>query len=135
MTGTDLRDLILSSEFKQGLEELSSYLASIMQERPIVHLLAKCLWLRKVKFELEYKKQDLTVNDKRIEFKFKFAYDRSCQKVRNRKTRAKSERPARQREGFPSASGGIDSLGPCLYDTPSRKTCSLSTRQTRRRNA
>jgi hypothetical protein len=41
-----------------------------MQERPFFLLLAKCLWLRKVKFELEYKKQDLTVNGKRIEFKF-----------------------------------------------------------------
>jgi hypothetical protein len=74
MTGMELRALFLSSEFKHGLEEMSSYLASIAQERPIVHLLAKCLWLRKVKFELEHQKQDLTVNGKRIEFKFN--YDR-----------------------------------------------------------
>ncbi len=76
MTGSEIRDVFLSCEFKQGLEELSSYLASIARERPIVHLLAKCLWFRKIKFELEHQKQDLTVNGKRIEFKFN--YDR-CQ--------------------------------------------------------
>ena len=54
------------------LGELSSYLASIMQERPIVNLLAKCLWKRGYKFELEDKKRDLFVNGKRLEFKFNF---------------------------------------------------------------
>src|SRR5262249_446684 len=78
MTGTELRDLFLSSEFKQGLEEMSSYLASIMQERPIVYLLAKCLWRRGYKFELEDQHHDLSLNDKRIEFKFN--YNR-CEKV------------------------------------------------------
>lgn len=72
MTGTELRDLVESSEFKQGLEELSSYLASIMQERPIVHLLAKCLWRRGHKCELEHERKDLHINGKRIEFKFNF---------------------------------------------------------------
>jgi hypothetical protein len=78
MTGTELRDLFLSPEFKQGLEEMSSYLASIMQERPIVYLLAKCLWRRGYKFELEDQRHDLSLNGKRIEFKFN--YDR-CEKA------------------------------------------------------
>src|SRR5438128_7252639 len=72
MTGTELRALFLSSEFKQGLEEMSSYLASIMQERPIVYLVAKCLWQRGYKFELEDKRHDLSLNGKRIEFKFNY---------------------------------------------------------------
>ena len=72
MTGTELRDLFLSSEFKQGLEEMSSYLASIMQERPIVYLLAKCLWRGGYKFELEDQRHDLSLNGKRIEFKFNY---------------------------------------------------------------
>jgi hypothetical protein len=69
-TGIDLRDLFMSYEFKLGLEELSSYLASIMQERPIVYLLARCLWRRGYKFELESEKQDLRLLGKRVEFKF-----------------------------------------------------------------
>jgi hypothetical protein len=72
MTGTELRNLFALSEFKQGLEELSSYLASIKQERPILYLLAKCLWKQGYKFRLEKKRQDLSVNGKRIEFKFNF---------------------------------------------------------------
>src|SRR5262250_2677771 len=72
MTGTELRDLFLSPDFKQGLTEMSSFLASIMQERPIVYLVAKCLWRRKYKFELEDKRHDLSLNGKRIEFKFNY---------------------------------------------------------------
>lgn len=74
MNGTRLRDIFRSQDFKQGLEELSSYLASIMQERPIIYLLAKCLWKEKFEFELEDQRQDLSLNGKRIEFKFN--YDR-----------------------------------------------------------
>jgi hypothetical protein len=72
MTGTELREVFLTPEFRQGLEEISSYLASIMQERPIVYLLAKCLWRQGYKFELEDKRQDLSLNGKRVEFKFNF---------------------------------------------------------------
>src|SRR4051812_46626282 len=78
MTGIELRDLFISSDFKQGLEEMSSCLASIMQERPIVYLLAKCLWRQRYKFELEDQRHDLSLNGKRIEFKFN--YDR-CEKA------------------------------------------------------
>ncbi|MBX9679808.1 MAG: hypothetical protein K2X38_13680 [Gemmataceae bacterium] len=49
---------------------MSSYLASIMQERPIVYLIAKCLWRRGIPFDLEDEKRDLLVDGKRIEFKF-----------------------------------------------------------------
>src|SRR5437764_8814747 len=78
MTVTELRDLFLSDDFKEGLREMSSYLASIMQERPIVYLLAKCLWRQGYKFELEDQRHDLSLNGKRIEFKFN--YDR-CERA------------------------------------------------------
>jgi hypothetical protein len=82
MTGANLRNIFLSTEFKTGLEELSSYLASIMQEAPIVHLLAKCLWKQKHLYALErINRHDLTVwpsplssiqDRTTIEFKFNF---------------------------------------------------------------
>ena len=43
ITAAELRELIVCDEFKQDLEEMSSYLASIKQEQPIVYLLAKCV--------------------------------------------------------------------------------------------
>jgi hypothetical protein len=64
MNATELRDVFLSAELKQELEQMSSYLASIMQERPIVNLLAKCLWQRGKKFELEDRRHDLSINGK-----------------------------------------------------------------------
>src|SRR5262245_52709329 len=72
MNSTELRDIIASAEFQQDLGELSSYLASIMQERPIVYLVAKHLWKRGCKFALEDSRRDLYVNKKRVEFKFNF---------------------------------------------------------------
>lgn len=54
---------------------MSGYLASIMQERPIVYLVAKFLRRQRIKFELEYDHCDLFVDEKRIEFKFN--YDRT----------------------------------------------------------
>jgi hypothetical protein len=78
MTGRELKQVFDSHEFRHGLEEMSCYLASIMQERPLVYLLAKCLWKAGLKYELEYKRFDLYVNKRRIEFKFN--YDR-CQKM------------------------------------------------------
>lgn len=44
----------------------------------IHYLLAKCLWKRGYKFELEHKRRDLSLNGKHIEFKFN--YDR-CEEV------------------------------------------------------
>jgi hypothetical protein len=51
---------------------MSAYLASIMQERPIVYLLAKHLWRKGFKFELEHKQTDLVVEGKCIEFKMNY---------------------------------------------------------------
>ena len=48
MTTAELRGIILSADFKPGLEEVSSYLTSIMQEAPIVHLLAKYFGSRSI---------------------------------------------------------------------------------------
>jgi hypothetical protein len=72
MTAAELREIVVSSEFKQGLEELSSYLASVKQEKAIVYLLAKCLWKRKHKFALEDNYCDLSVNSTQVEFKFHY---------------------------------------------------------------
>lgn len=82
MTAAELRSIILSTDFKPGLEEVSSYLASIMQEGPIVHLFAKYLWKQKRLYALERnKRHDLTVwtsghgtgeRETTIEFKFNY---------------------------------------------------------------
>jgi hypothetical protein len=82
MTAAELRETILTADFRAGLEDLSSYLASIMQEAPIVHLLAKCLWKQKHIYALERnKRHDLTVwtpglsagrKTTSVEFKFNF---------------------------------------------------------------
>jgi hypothetical protein len=82
MTGTELQTIFQSDEFTQGLTDISSCLASITQERPIVFLLAKCLWnagYKLGKFALEDKKVDLSLYTDgaaepscRIEVKFNF---------------------------------------------------------------
>src|SRR6516164_10769852 len=74
MTGIELRELFRSDEFQRDLSEMSCYLASIMQERPIVFLVAKYLRRRGCKFDLEDKRHDLSVDGKRIEFKFHFSF-------------------------------------------------------------
>ncbi len=86
MTAADLTQIINSPDFRSGLEEISSYLASIMQEGPIVHLLAKCLWKQKHLYALERnKRHDLTVwvpassaVDNQTSVEFKFNYDTCC---------------------------------------------------------
>src|SRR5260370_9367726 len=83
MTAAELREIILSADFKPGLEEVSSYLASIMQEAPIVHLLAKYLWKQKHLYALERnKRHDLTVwtpgrpsGEKETTIELKFNYE------------------------------------------------------------
>lgn len=74
MTAAQLRDILVSVEFGRALGDLSSYLASVKQERPIIYLLANFLWKRKIKFQLEAKHKDLVVEGKHLEFKFN--YDR-----------------------------------------------------------
>jgi hypothetical protein len=82
MTAADLTEIIRSPDFRTGLEEISSYLASIMQEGPMVHLLAKCLWKQKHLYALERnERHDLTIwtpnppspkKEATIEVKFNF---------------------------------------------------------------
>jgi hypothetical protein len=82
MTSAVLRDVLESSEFRADLDELSAYLASIMQERPIVCLIAKYLWRLGYKLELEANRCDLVVDDK-IRMEFKFNFNRCEGKLRN----------------------------------------------------
>lgn len=78
MTASELRDILLSPGFREDLQEMSSYLASIMQERPIVYAVAKALWKqRRFKYQLEAKRKDLIVDGTHIEFKFN--YDKMAQ--------------------------------------------------------
>jgi hypothetical protein len=75
MTSAELKDIFASHGFKKDLKELSSYLASIKQERPIVHCLAKHLWKRGHKFQLEAKHKDLVVDKTHLEFKYSYDSD------------------------------------------------------------
>jgi len=75
MTAKELRDIFVSPDYKHDLGELSTYLASIKQERPIIYCLAKHLWKKGYKFRLEDKRKDLVVDGKRIEFKYSFDCD------------------------------------------------------------
>src|SRR5438067_7218394 len=85
ISGEDLKTVFNSSEFKEDLEDLSSYAANIRQERPIVYLVAKNFWKHGYKFALEKKRCDLVVDDTRVEFKFHFDCDMfSLQKELNK---------------------------------------------------
>jgi hypothetical protein len=75
MTADELRAILVSAEYKQDLEEMSSYLASIKQERPIIYCLAKFLWNRGRVFQLEDKRRDLVVDERHLEFKYNFDCD------------------------------------------------------------
>jgi hypothetical protein len=75
MTSEELRGILVTDEYKRDLEELSSYLASIKQERPIIYSLAKFLWKRRRDFQLEDKHRDLVVDDAHLEFKYNFDCD------------------------------------------------------------
>lgn len=75
MTATELKQLIESQEFRSDLREMSSYLASIKQERPIVFCLAKHLWRANRVFQLEADLADLSIDGKLVEFKFHYDCD------------------------------------------------------------
>ena len=60
------------AEFRKDLDELACTWPASMQERPIVHLIAKYLRRRGHKFGLEVNHCDLVVDSTRIEFKFNF---------------------------------------------------------------
>lgn len=85
ITAQDIKIILESDEFRNELEELSSYAANIRQERPIVMLIAKHFWRRGHKVALEKKKCDLVVDETRVEFKFSFDSDTiSLEKELNR---------------------------------------------------
>jgi hypothetical protein len=50
MNAAELPDIFLSTDCKTDLEEMSCYLASMMQEHAIVHLIVKRLWKQKQKY-------------------------------------------------------------------------------------
>ena len=77
MNADDFRSLISTQEFQRELEEMSTYLMSIKQERPIVYLIAKQLWKRGVSYQLEgTERKDLWIDGKtRLEFKFHYDCD------------------------------------------------------------
>jgi hypothetical protein len=79
MTARQLRDLPMSVEYKRDVEELSSYVASIAPERPMLHCLAKHLWNGRHNFQLEAKLKDLVIDGKHIEFKG--SYDFGMEKL------------------------------------------------------
>jgi hypothetical protein len=77
MNAKQLRDILICDEYKRDLTELSSYLASIKQERPIIYFLAKQLRKRGIGFQLEAKPErtDLVVDGTSVEFKFNYDCD------------------------------------------------------------
>jgi hypothetical protein len=75
MTAQELRDIFASADYRHELEEMSCYLASIKQERPIIYALAKFLWKRGNIFQLEDKRRDLVVDETHLEFKYYFDCD------------------------------------------------------------
>jgi hypothetical protein len=75
MTAIELRDIILSPEYKAEVREISRYLASIKQERPLVYALAKLLYRAKRPYCLEDKGTDLVVDGRRFEFKKSYDFD------------------------------------------------------------
>ena len=75
MTAEEVWAILSSDEYKRDLEEMSSYLASIKQERPIIYCLAKFLWKREQVFQVEAKRRDLVVHKTHLEFKYNFDCD------------------------------------------------------------
>jgi hypothetical protein len=75
MTADELLAIFVSREYRQELDDMSSYLASIKQERPIIYSLAKFLWQRGRTFQLEDKHRDLVVDETHLEFKYNFDCD------------------------------------------------------------
>lgn len=75
ITVKDIKIILESSDFRNELEELSSYAAKIKQERPIVILIAKHFWRQGHQVVLEKNKCDLVVGETKVEFKFHFDWD------------------------------------------------------------
>jgi len=75
VTVQEIKAIFDSADFRAELEEMSTYAASMKQERPIVLLLSKYLWRKGYKAAPELKKCDLNVDGTLIEFKFHFDAD------------------------------------------------------------
>lgn len=75
MTATQFRDLLASEEFRHELQQISWYLASVKQQRPIVFALAKLLWEQYVPYRLEADYTDLVADGTKVEFKFTYDFD------------------------------------------------------------
>lgn len=75
MSAQALMAILTSPEYRLELDEMSSYAASIKQERPMVMLLAKYLRRQSYKFRLEDNDHDMVVDGTRIEFKFHYDFD------------------------------------------------------------
>jgi hypothetical protein len=75
ITAKELKYRFESPKYKHDLQELSSYAASIKQERPMVLLLAKHFHQQSYKIALEQHHHDLVVDGTTIEFKFHYDFD------------------------------------------------------------
>lgn len=75
INSTHIIEILNLPDFKNELEELSSFASNIKQERPIVLLFAKYFWRKKRDVILELNKCDLVVDGTRIEFKYHFDCD------------------------------------------------------------
>ena len=72
MTGQELVCIFDTDEFRAELATMSSALASITQEVPIKHALAKQLYRTGREYALEDKHRDLLIEGAHLEFKFNF---------------------------------------------------------------
>lgn len=70
-----VKEILSSEEYIRELKDVSSYAASVKQERHMINILAKILDKKGYKVALEYKKHDLLINDTIIEVKFYYEKD------------------------------------------------------------
>lgn len=70
-----VKEVLSSEEYIRELKDVSSYAASVKQERHMINILAKILDKKGYKVALEYKKHDLLINDTIIEVKFYYEKD------------------------------------------------------------
>ena len=96
VTAQAIIEILESAAFQKELDELSTYAASMKQERPIVLLLSKYFWGKGLKASPELKKCDLDVDGTKIEFKFHYDSDvlGTCGEMKARGVTYKSLRKA-----------------------------------------
>ena len=71
----ELVKILKSPEYRDDLNELSAYAASIKQERPMIVLLSKYLYQKGYIFAMEDQRCDLVIYRTNIEFKFHYDFD------------------------------------------------------------